>query len=452
MKNGAGRWRIGATLWWATSTSRASLRRPPRSLPFPAASVRSPWPWSSPTPSKPPACGRASPSRHEPPRPSHRPHRWSRQRQVDRGRPAARGGFRGDRRRSRGGGALPAGRQRRRRGAHPLRPGDAGLTWSRGPLQSRRPRLHRPRGAASPGVRHPSPGAEAVRGAGGPDEGCHRPRGAPPRRGRLRAGDGFHRRGRGALRDALRARGGQGDGPRVRPWPAARPGGRRRAAGGGASPDRQLGRLGAPPPADRRADRGAAPAGGRAVSRFVLVTGNPGKLAEARTALGKDLEAVEADLPEIQSLDYEEVLREKAAEAWRRIGRPLIVEEAGLDLAALNGFPGPLVKWMLGAVGPRGSGRPRAAPGYPGASARCFLLYKDGDCEVMAEGRTEGTLVVPGRGTHGFGWDPVFLPEGSPLTFAELTGAEKDAVSHRGKAWRGMGGRVGGGETRKGMI
>ena len=179
------------------------------------------------------------------------------------------------------------------------------------------------------------------------------------------------------------------------------------------------------------------------MSRFVLVTGNPGKLAEARTALGKDLEAVEADLPEIQSLDYEEVLREKAAEAWRRIGRPLIVEEAGLDLAALNGFPGPLVKWMLGAVGAEGIARTAAALGDPGASARCFLLYKDGDCEVMAEGRTEGTLVVPGRGTHGFGWDPVFLPEGSPLTFAELTGAEKDAVSHRGKAWREMARRLG---------
>lgn len=174
------------------------------------------------------------------------------------------------------------------------------------------------------------------------------------------------------------------------------------------------------------------------MSRFVLVTGNPGKIAEARTAVGLELEAVELDLPEIQSLDYGEVLREKAAEAWRRIGRPLIVEEAGLDLAALNGFPGPLVKWMLGAVGAEGIARTAAALGDVRASARCFLLYKDGEREVVAEGRTEGALVVPGRGTHGFGWDPVFLPEGSRLTFAELTGVEKDAVSHRGKAWREM--------------
>lgn len=175
---------------------------------------------------------------------------------------------------------------------------------------------------------------------------------------------------------------------------------------------------------------------------FVLVTGNAGKIAEARLAMGMALEAVEVDLPEIQSLDYLEVLRAKAEEAWRRVGRPLVVEEAGLDLAALNGFPGPLVKWMLQAVGAEGLARAAAALGDVRASARCFLLYKDGDREIVAEGRTEGALVLPGRGRHGFGWDPVFQPDGSELTFAELTGAEKGAVSHRGKAWREMAGRL----------
>ena len=179
------------------------------------------------------------------------------------------------------------------------------------------------------------------------------------------------------------------------------------------------------------------------MTRFVLVTGNPGKLAEAWTAIGADLESAEVDLPEIQSLDYREVLRAKAEEAWRRIGRPLVVEEAGLDLTALNGFPGPLVKWMLAAVGAEGIARIATALGDARAAARCFLLYKDGDREIVAEGRTEGTLVLPGRGTGGFGWDPVFLPEGATKTFAELTGAEKDAVSHRGKAWREMAKRLG---------
>jgi non-canonical purine NTP pyrophosphatase (RdgB/HAM1 family) len=178
---------------------------------------------------------------------------------------------------------------------------------------------------------------------------------------------------------------------------------------------------------------------------FVFVTGNRGKITEARFAVGADLEAVEVDLPEIQSLSYLEVLRAKADEAWRRLGRPLVVEEAGLDLAALNGFPGPLIKWMLEAVGAEGIAQTAYALGDTRASARCLLLYKDGDHEVIAEGRTEGTLVLPGRGSHGFGWDPVFLSTGETRTFAELTGAEKGAVSHRGKAWRGMAKRLSGG-------
>jgi non-canonical purine NTP pyrophosphatase (RdgB/HAM1 family) len=181
----------------------------------------------------------------------------------------------------------------------------------------------------------------------------------------------------------------------------------------------------------------------RVTPRFVLVTGNRGKIAEARLALGMDFDAVELELPEIQSGDYLEVLRAKADEAWHRLRRPLMVEEAGLDLAALNGFPGPLVKWMLQAVGAEGIARTAAALGDPRAAARCLLLYRGEDREVVAEGRTEGTLVLPGRGTQGFGWDPVFLPEGSRLTFAELTGAGKDAVSHRGKAWREMAERLG---------
>jgi XTP/dITP diphosphohydrolase len=171
---------------------------------------------------------------------------------------------------------------------------------------------------------------------------------------------------------------------------------------------------------------------------FVLVTGNLGKIAEARLALGSEVATEVLDLPEIQSLDYQEIARAKADEAWRRLGRPLIVEEAGLDLAALNGFPGPLVKWMLHTVGPEGIARTAAALGNVHATARCVLIYKDGEQEIVAEGRTEGILVLPGRGTYGFGWDPVFQPEGCASTFAELSGAEKTAVSHRGKAWRQM--------------
>jgi non-canonical purine NTP pyrophosphatase (RdgB/HAM1 family) len=171
---------------------------------------------------------------------------------------------------------------------------------------------------------------------------------------------------------------------------------------------------------------------------FVLVTGNPGKLAEAGRILGTPVDSVDLDLPEIQSLDLRAVLEAKADEAWRRVGRPLVVEEAGLELAALNGFPGPLVKWMLDAAGPEGLARTALALGDPRATARCLLLYTDGGRRVIGEGVTTGRVVLPPRGDHGFGWDPVFQPDGEERTFGELDGPEKDAVSHRGRAWRDL--------------
>jgi non-canonical purine NTP pyrophosphatase (RdgB/HAM1 family) len=132
------------------------------------------------------------------------------------------------------------------------------------------------------------------------------------------------------------------------------------------------------------------------------------------------------------------VLRAKAAEAWRRVGEPLVVEEAGLELAALSGFPGPLVKWMLEAVGAEGIARAGLALGEPAAVARCALLWTDGVRTVIGEGTTEGTLVLPARGTGGFGWDPVFQPAGETRTYAELPPADKDRLSHRGRAWRDL--------------
>jgi len=170
-------------------------------------------------------------------------------------------------------------------------------------------------------------------------------------------------------------------------------------------------------------------------SSAVLVTGNRSKLAEARR-LFPGLQAVELDLPEIQSLDIYEVLRAKGDEARRRLQRAVIVEETSLELSALGGFPGPLVKWMLEAIGPEGIARIVERAGDPGATARCALLYSDGERELTAEGSTSGQLVLPPRGNGGFGWDPVFRPTGSSHTYGEMTSQEKDAISHRGRAWR----------------
>ena len=169
-----------------------------------------------------------------------------------------------------------------------------------------------------------------------------------------------------------------------------------------------------------------------------LVTGNPNKLVEARRLCGHDLTAAAVDLPEIQSLDLAEVLRAKAEEAFHRLSRPVIVEETGLELEAMNGFPGPLIKWMLDAMGAEGVARAALALGAGGARAHCMLLYFDGERRIAAEGETGGRLVLPARGEGGFGWDPVFQPEAEERTYGEMSAAEKDAIGHRGRAWRAL--------------
>lgn len=182
---------------------------------------------------------------------------------------------------------------------------------------------------------------------------------------------------------------------------------------------------------------------------IAFVTGNRGKLEEVRRIWSglpegppAALEAVALDLPEIQSLDLVEVLHAKAEEAHRRLGRPVVVDETALEIDAFHGFPGPLVKWMLDSLGAEGMAAAALATAEregrsAGATARCAALYLDGaGTERVGEGAERGTLVLPGRGEHGFGWDPVFLPEGESRTYGELTGGEKDRIGHRGKAWR----------------
>jgi len=115
-----------------------------------------------------------------------------------------------------------------------------------------------------------------------------------------------------------------------------------------------------------------------------------------------------------------------------------VVEETGLALPALGDFPGPLVKWMLEAIGAQGIARTVHALGDPRAVAQCALLYRDAARSVIARGETRGHLVLEPRGEGGFGWDPVFVPEERRETYAELRPEEKDALGHRGRAWRAL--------------
>ena len=170
---------------------------------------------------------------------------------------------------------------------------------------------------------------------------------------------------------------------------------------------------------------------------LIFVTGNSGKVREASSILapmGIKLVQEEMDLPEIQDKDPAKVSEHKAREAFSRLKKPIIVEDTGLRLEAMGGYPGALIKHFLDALGRQGivdfvRGKD------PSAEAACVVTYCGPDGKTKSfRGSVKGR--ISGKVTQGydFGWDPIFIPEGQEKTFAEMGMEEKNAVSHRMRA------------------
>ncbi len=180
------------------------------------------------------------------------------------------------------------------------------------------------------------------------------------------------------------------------------------------------------------------------IGDLVFVTSNLGKLGEAEEVLGAKLHHHALDLPEIQSMDLEEVVRHKARAAWERLRRPVLVEDTSLELAGLGGFPGPLVRWLLVSVGPEGIARLAHAFADPRATVRCMACACDGGDEVVGLGVVRGRIAERPRGRKGFGWDSIFIPdEGDGRTYAQMPPALKNSLSHRRKALEALGEALG---------
>lgn len=144
------------------------------------------------------------------------------------------------------------------------------------------------------------------------------------------------------------------------------------------------------------------------------------------------------DLVEIQELDAHKIIAAKLAEAQRQQSGRFIVEDTSLSLHAMNGLPGPLVKWFIKGVGVEGIYELTKAFGSARATAQTLIGYAEEDGMVhFFEGSLSGTIVSP-RGADGFGWDPIFEPDGHDKTFAEMTLEEKSQCSMRLLAIEGL--------------
>ncbi|NDU71215.1 RdgB/HAM1 family non-canonical purine NTP pyrophosphatase [Actinomadura sp. DSM 109109] len=190
------------------------------------------------------------------------------------------------------------------------------------------------------------------------------------------------------------------------------------------------------------------------MSTVVLATHNKGKVAELRRILaGLDVAGLDdfpgaPDVAETEpAFEGNALLKARAIAAFT--GLPAVADDSGLCVDALNGMPGVLsARWS----GRFGAGDRDTAnlelvldqlADVPderrGGSFVCAAaLVVPGGAEHVVEGRMRGTVIREPRGTGGFGYDPVFLPEGGTRTTAELTPEEKDAISHRGRAFRAL--------------
>ncbi len=184
--------------------------------------------------------------------------------------------------------------------------------------------------------------------------------------------------------------------------------------------------------------------------RLVLASHNRGKLAEFRRILaGLDVELADPDsldLPEVEETGttFTENALLKARAAVAATGLASVADDSGLVVDALGGEPGVRSARYAGRHGDdaanlalvleRMAGRDQRTARFVCVAA---LVAPDGR-EWTAEGTLEGVLTEAPRGTNGFGYDPVLQPLGETRTTAELTPQEKDAISHRGKAFRAL--------------
>ncbi|TDB83163.1 RdgB/HAM1 family non-canonical purine NTP pyrophosphatase [Actinomadura sp. KC216] len=192
------------------------------------------------------------------------------------------------------------------------------------------------------------------------------------------------------------------------------------------------------------------------MTRIVLATHNQGKVAELERILG-DLDIAGLDdfpgAPDVAEteLTFEgnALLKARAISAFT--GLPAVADDSGLCVDALNGMPGVLsARWsgrFGAATGDRDAANLRLVldqiADVPddqrgGAFVCAAVLVVPGGVEHAVEGRLRGTVIREPRGTGGFGYDPVFVPEGETRTTAEMPPEEKDAISHRGRAFRAL--------------
>ena len=173
------------------------------------------------------------------------------------------------------------------------------------------------------------------------------------------------------------------------------------------------------------------------IKKITLVTGNPNKLKEIKAiAAGRlDISSMAIDLPEIQSLDLQEIIDNKVKAAFAAVKAPVIVEDVSAGLDGLEGLPGPFYKFFRAKLGDRILVKLAESAKNDRITIKCMAAYYDGHKIIYGLGTIRGRVVEP-RGNNGFGFDPLVIPDGYKRTMAEMSIEQKQTISHRGLAFK----------------
>jgi len=182
--------------------------------------------------------------------------------------------------------------------------------------------------------------------------------------------------------------------------------------------------------------------------RLVLATANPDKAREIADALsGFDLVPRPEDVPDVDETEdtLEGNARLKAEALCRATGEAAVADDTGLEVAALDGRPGVYSSRFAGPTATYADNVAKLLAELDGIDNRrarfrtvALVAFPDGR-EVIAEGTVDGQITTEARGNEGFGYDPLFVPDdGDGRTFGEMTLADKQPISHRGRAFKAL--------------
>lgn len=156
------------------------------------------------------------------------------------------------------------------------------------------------------------------------------------------------------------------------------------------------------------------------MANVTFITGNQGKADFMAKHLGVPVPHKKIDLDEIQSLDLRKISEHKARQAYEITKSPVLVEDVGLVCEALGELPGPLIKWFLQTLGEAGICNLIGNYENKKAVGKVCFCYFAGKDPIFFEGQVKGRIADEPRGSGGYGWDFIFIPDGADKTYSEM--------------------------------